>query len=57
MLGLGQDFISKPNTVADFSLFFNIRLSILCKNLCFPSLFERYLFLSPPTTNKKTLAS
>ena len=57
VLGLGQDFISKPNTVADFSLFFNIRLSILCKNLCFPSLFERYLFLNPPTTNKKTLAS
>ena len=39
-------FLSKPNTVADFSLFFNIRLSILCKNLFFPS--GRMLFLTPP---------
>ena len=28
----GPGFFSKPNRVADFSLFFNIRLSILCKN-------------------------
>ena len=36
LLGLGHDFFSKPNTVADISLFFNIRHSIMCKNVSFP---------------------
>ena len=38
----GPGFFSKPNTVAYFSLFFNIRISVLCKNLFFPSLFEGF---------------
>ena len=38
----GPGFFSKPNTVADFSLFFNIRISVLCNNLFFPSLFEGF---------------
>ena len=54
LLGLGQDFFSKPNTVADFSLFFNIRLSILCKNLFFQSLqCLKDSFLNPSPQIKK----
>jgi len=57
LLGLGQDlFFSEPNTVADFSLFLNIRLSILCKNLFFPVCLKDS-FLNPPppplSINKK----
>ena len=47
----GPGFFSKPNTMADFSFFFNIRLSILCKNLFF-QICLRDSFLTPtPTPN------
>ena len=47
----GPGFFSKPNTMADFSFFFNIRLNSV-QEFVFPNLRDSFL-PPPPTPNKK----